>query len=196
MKPGLIWILVAALLMSLGLLLLPSPTSAPQREADKRLDEEELPELTIKTVRLRAFGEDGTTIWSMRSPQIVYHLDGSLDVASPRLLMHGASGATLRAEAGKGSLQASADGEQIELYSKVDAILHNQERQVMLVTESLLIARDGRNVSAPNSVRVRSDSVDTSAANLAINLDEQILLLGADEDDRVHTRIQPEAALQ
>ncbi len=196
MKPGLSWILVAALLISLGLLLLPAPKPVPQQEADKRLDEEELPELRIMTARLRAFAEDGTTNWSMRSPQIVYHLDGSLDVASPHLLMHSASGATLRAQAGKGSLQATADGEQIELYAKVDAVLRNHERQVALVTESLLIARDGRSVSAPNSVQVRSDSVDTSAANLALNLEEQILLLGATQDERVHTRIQPEEALQ
>lgn len=158
--------------------------------------EEERPELTIIEARVRAFGEEGEATWSLQSPRIVYHLDGSLDFSSPRMVLQNDNGTSLQAEAGRGWLEPTPEGEQMNLYSKVDAVLESPRREVAFSTESLLIANTGRQISAPHSVRVSSRSVDTRAANLELNLNDQILLLGSTGQQRVHTRIQPEEALQ
>ena len=196
MRLGFSWILVVALLVSVGLLLLPATQPTPQVQPERIAIEEELPELTILEARVRAFGEDGAAIWSLQSPQIALSLDGSLDFSLPRVLLQNSSGTSLHAEAGRGWLEPTPDGERMNLYSKVDALLESTEREVTFTTESLLIAESGRQVSAPQSVRIQSSSADTRAASLELNLDDQILLLGSTAEQAVHTRIQPAGAFQ
>ena len=196
MKSPFGWILVIALLVSMGLLLLPATEPSPQGQPERIAIEEELPELTIIEARVRAFGEDGAAVWSLQSPQIVLSLDGSLDFSLPRVLLQNSSGTSLEAEAGRGWLEPTPEGEKINLYSKVDALLESTEREVTFTTESLLISESGRQVSAPQGVRIRSSSADTRAANLELNLDDQILLLGSTAEQAVHTRIQPPGTLQ
>ena len=190
------WILVVALLASMGLLLLPATEPTSEGQPERIAIEEELPELTILEARVRAFGKDGAATWTLQSPRIDYHMDGSLDFTLPRVLLQNSSGARLQAEAGRGWLAPTPEEEKMNLYSKVDALLFNSERVVAFSTEALSIAESGRFVSAPQSVRIRSSSADTNAANLELHLDEQILLLGSTADEAVHTRIQPAGALQ
>lgn len=193
---GFAWILTVALLASVGLLLVPAIKPTPLAELESPQIAEQLPELTIVEASVRVFGEDGAASWSLESPRIVLSLDGSLDFALPRVLLQNSAGTSLRAEAGSGWLKPTSGGERMSLYSQVNALLENPEREVAFSTESLLIAEGGRYVWAPQSVQIQSVAASTRAANLEFDLDEQILLLGSSAEQVVHTRIQPAQAIQ
>lgn len=187
-------ILVGALLLSVVLLLLPEPDRSEPQTATQAPGEAAPPQLTILDASVRSFGDDGVLNWSMRSPRIAYHLDGGLDFAAPIMLLQGTSNANLTAHAGQGSLHAADKKEMIRLYSQVEAKLTRGEKlrhEVNFDTEDLVISEQGQHVSAPNPVRISSFSIDTSAANLELNLHKQILLLGSAEQQPVSTRIQP-----
>ena len=192
-------ILVAALLLSLALLLLPEPGPETQAAPAPEARPGARPDLTIMGASLRSFGEDGALNWSMRSPSIAYHLDGALAFTAPNMLLHGTSNAQLRASAGLGTLSESEEEETIVLYSGVSAALSRGERNsddvhfddVYFNTERLIISEQGRQISAPESVRIASHSIDTRAAELDLDLQKQILLLASNSEERVTTRIQP-----
>ena len=187
-------ILVGALLLSLALLWLPEPVQRTGMPAAEASAEARAPELTIMDASVRSFGDDGALNWSMQSPRIAYHLSGDLEFASPSMLLQGVTNANLRVNAGQGRLRAADERETVALYAQVDASLIRSERsaeEVKFKTALILISQEGRQISAPDPVEISTQSIDTSAAHLELNLDRQLLLLGSSEARPVTTRIQP-----
>ena len=187
-------ILVGALLFSLALLWFPELDPGSERPPAQAPAQDKSPELTIMGASVRSFGDDGTLNWSMHSPRIAYHLDGGLDFNAPIMLLRGGANANLRAYAGQGTLQSSGEHETILLYSNVSAnFMRGQqtETEVRFDTAQLVVTDQGRQVVAPDPVHINSLSIDTRAANLELNLEKQILLLGSANELPVSTRIQP-----
>ncbi len=187
---GLMWTLLAALAVSLALLLFPEPVSSPL-PPEHQVEKDPLPQLAISSASVRAFNDDGTPAWFMQSPKIDVYPDGRVEASAPRLLLSSASGADLHAQAGQGRIMPASRGDAMELYATVHARLDTRERRVTFSSESLHIADGGKRIEAPQRVRLRSQGVDTEAANLELILDEQRLLLGSDNRQSVLTRIQP-----
>ncbi len=187
-------ILVGALLLSLALLLIQEPSPKAPAAREHATGQKEEPDLTIMGASVRSFGEDGALNWSMQSPSIAYHLDGDLAFAAPNMLLQGASNANLRASAGLGTLQEAGGEETIVLYSRVSAALQRGERvkdEVKFDTERLIISAQGRQILAPESVRISAHSIETRAAELDLDLQKQLLLLASNSDEKVTTRIAP-----
>ena len=187
-------ILIAVLMLSLALLLLPAPGERVRESPVEAPAEVEDAHLTIMGASVRSFGEDGAVNWSMQSPRIAYHLDGRLAFTAPNMLLQNDVGSNLRASAGLGTLEEAGEQETIVLYSQVSAELQRGEQtedKAKFATERLVISDQGRQVTAPDSVHIRSHAVDTHAAQLDLDLRKQILLLASSGEERVTTRIQP-----
>ena len=190
------WLLLAATLVSLALLLWPQGEEFEGRASIEVMHDGEAPELTIINAKVRAFGEDGTLTWTLESPRIAYYLDGFLDLASPSILVRGDSGSNLSADAGDGWFKPFAGGEEMSLHGGVDALLTNPEREVEFVTIAVLITKGGRQISASSPVEVSSGTARITAASLELDLTRQLLQLTSGPQQRVHTRIQPLEALR
>ena len=188
------WILVAALCASLALLLYPAQEQDPVRSGFVLVPTVELPRLTIRDARVRAFDQDGTPSWTMESPEIAYFRDGRLGITAPRVRLETESGSRLQVEAGEGALTPSVLHGTLELASAVDARVFSDGNQLDFSTEKLNISENGKLIAAPLPIRMWSASGETTAARLNLNLEDQVLLLGSTTEQRVITRLQPAGA--
>lgn len=185
------WVLVAALAVSLGILIFPARDDTPLDPGASTGVPDEAPRLSIMITSVRAFGQDGAPIWTLQSPEIAYHRDGRVDFKEPQLLLLGESGFELEAQAGDGVLTPKPSGDRIELTSQVDAQMHNQRGKLEFSTQRLAITNEGKRIVAPLSILLTSASVHTSAASLLLSLEDQVLSLGSNPEERVVTHLAP-----